>query len=67
MSLTFRLVIDSKIPTESKVSKRGTYIQVSAGKPYEDPVDTEGQDIREQCRIFDKIVRLDINSWCDSV
>ena len=62
MSLTFRLVIDSKLPTESKMKQESSTHSVAAGKPHEEPVDTEAQDIREQRRIFSKTIRLDINS-----
>ena len=43
MSLTFRLVMDSKLPTERKVQQGDTHLQVRPGNPHEEPVDKEAQ------------------------
>ena len=43
MSLTFRLVMDSKLPTERKVQQGDTHLQVGVGNPHEEPVDIEVQ------------------------
>ena len=43
MSLTFRLVMDSKVPMERKVQEGDTHLQVETGNPYEEPVDIEDQ------------------------
>ena len=43
MSLTFHLVMDSKLPTERKVQQGDSHLQVEAGKPHEEPVDIEAQ------------------------
>ena len=41
MSLTFRLVMDSKIPTERKVQQEDTHLQIGVDNPHEEPVDIE--------------------------
>ena len=43
MSLTFRLVMDSKLPTERKVKQGDTHLEVRVGNPHEEPVDIESQ------------------------
>ena len=43
MSLTFRLVMDSKLPTERKVKQGDTHLEVRVGNPHEEPVDIEAQ------------------------
>jgi hypothetical protein len=43
VSLTFHLVMDSKLPTERKVQQGDSHLQVEAGKPHEEPVDIEAQ------------------------
>jgi hypothetical protein len=42
-----------------KGTARIVHIQVAAGKPHEELVDTEEQDIREHCRIYSKTIRVD--------
>ena len=43
MSLTFRLEMDSKLPTERKLQEGDTHLQVRPGNPHEEPVDKEAQ------------------------
>ena len=43
MSLTFSLVMDSKLPTEKEVQQGDTHLQVRVGNLNEEPVDIEAQ------------------------
>ena len=43
VSLTFSLVMDSKLPTERKVQQGDTHLEVRTGNPHEEPVDIEVQ------------------------
>ena len=43
VSLTFTLVMDSKLPTEKEVQQGDTHLQVRVGNPNEEPVDIEAQ------------------------
>ena len=43
MSLTFRLVMDSNLPTERKLRQGDTHLQVGIGNPHEEQVDIEAQ------------------------
>ena len=68
-SLTVRLVIwIVRFRRRERYNKEDTHLQVRAGKSHEDPVDTNEQifvnsaDIREQCRIFSKTIRIDIKT-----
>ena len=61
MSLTFRLAMDSKLPTERNVQQGDTYLQVRSVNPHEEPVDIEAQIlVNTEDRIFSRGVHVTV-------